>query len=136
MLREFAVFVEDLIFGDFFSFCNMGLRERVARAVAERLRPWLVEDANINILFSGTQVHLQLSNVNLEVSTLNKLAMGTSPLLLQAASVGEVEITLALFGSPVLALVVRGMHFVLKPRSSFSPEYGGVDLLLICSGIM
>ena len=109
----------------------MGLRERVARAVAERLRPWLVEDANINILFSGTQVHLQLSNVNLDVSTVNKLAMATSPLLLQAASVGEIEITLALFGSPVLTLVVRGMHFVLKPRSSFSPDCRGLHFLLI-----
>jgi len=87
--------------------------------VADSLQPWLLRPPDVQLALQqgGTQLRLQLRELQLDVGKLNPVSMGSSPLLLHAAQVQELELKLALIGTPaVLTGILRGMHVVLCPR--------------------
>ncbi|KAH9575434.1 hypothetical protein CY35_01G111200 [Sphagnum magellanicum] len=95
------------------------LRARLERMVADSLQPWLLRPPDVQLALQqgGTQLRLQLRELQLDVGKLNPVSMGSSPLLLHAAQVQELELKLALIGTPaVLTGILRGMHVVLCPR--------------------
>lgn len=96
----------------------MGLLDRIEREAVKRLSPWLTRghDAGAKIIPSSSQLLLQLRNVSLDVAAVNEMAFATSSMELQEVVVEEADLKISLFSSPVLTLVVRGVHVVLKPR--------------------
>lgn len=96
----------------------MGLLDRIEHEAVKRLSPWLTRghDAGVKIIPSSSQLLLQLRNVSLDVAAVNETAFATSSMELQEVVVEEADLKISLFSSPVLTLVVRGVHVVLKPR--------------------
>lgn len=101
----------------------MGLLNRLEREVVKRLKPWLApgHDARLEVTPSLSQLHVKLRDVSLDVVALNEAAMSTSTLLIHEVVVEEADLKLSLLSFPVVTVVVRGIHVVVKPRFLSSP---------------
>lgn len=96
----------------------MGLLSRLEREVLKRLKPWLSPGHEARITFkpSVSQLVVQLRDVSLDVAALNEAAMSTTSLLIHEVIVQEADLKLSLLSFPVLTVIVRGIHVVVKPR--------------------
>lgn len=96
----------------------MGLLSRLEREVVKRLEPFLApgHDARLKVSPSVSQLLIQLRDISLDVAALNEAAMSTTSLLIHEVVVDEVDLKLSLLSFPVVKVVVRGVHIVVKPR--------------------
>ena len=96
----------------------MGLLNRLEREVVKRLKPFLASghDARLKVIPSASQLVVQLRDISLDVAALNEAAMSTTSLLMHEVVVEEADLKLSLLSFPVVTVVVRGVHIVVKPR--------------------
>ncbi|KAL3690687.1 hypothetical protein R1sor_004338 [Riccia sorocarpa] len=96
-----------------------GLKERVEKYVVKYLRPWVLGEVNPDVQLSTSGVTMQLERVLFSMDAFNGAAMQSSPLLLtEAERVETVKVVFTPFRTPVVTILVQGLHPVLQPRSN------------------
>ncbi|KAL2623458.1 hypothetical protein R1flu_003663 [Riccia fluitans] len=96
-----------------------GLKERVEKYVVKYLRPWVLGDVSPEVQLSTSGVTLQLERLQLSLEALNGGVMQSYPLLMrEAVRVETVKVVFAPFRTPVITILVQGLHLVLQPRSA------------------
>ncbi|KAK8963808.1 hypothetical protein KSP40_PGU006440 [Platanthera guangdongensis] len=96
----------------------------IARSnIASRLRPWLLEEPDLEIKLGFLSSNGCAKNLAFDPSFLNPLIESCTRLVFKTVKVGELRLRLRPWSTPSILVEVLALHVILAPRETNKPQY-------------